>query len=119
MIEEPLRRGELIWVDFGEVSGREQAGRRPALVASSTNYNASSSVVIVCPISSSGKPWPFRVGLGAGDDAQGWILVDQLRVIDPAVRHVRRLGRVSEDTAFRVDQLLAALFDLPDPAIAP
>ena len=119
MIDAPLRRGDLIWVDFGGVSGREQAGRRPALIVSSTRYNASSSVLIVCPISSSGKPWPFRVALGDADDAQGWVLVDQLRVIDPAVRHLHRLGRISAETAFRVDQLLAALFDLPDPASAP
>jgi mRNA interferase MazF len=112
------RRGDLIWVDFGAPSGREQAGQRPALVVSTDAYNALSSVVIVCPLSTSGKPWPFRVALADTDDANGYVLVDQVRVIDPITRHATALGKVGPETLARVDQLLAALFDLPDPAAA-
>ena len=119
MTDVPPRRGDLIWVDFGTSSGREQAGRRPALVVSTDAYNALSSVLIVCPLSTSGKPWPFRVALAETDDASGHVLVDQVRVIDPVTRHARVLGKVGPETLARVDQLLAALFDLPDPAIAP
>lgn len=113
------KRGDLIWVDFGAASGREQAGRRPGLVVSTEAYNESSSVLIVCPLSASGKPWPFRAPLSDTDDASGWVLVDQIRVIDPVTRHGSPLGKVGLETMARVDQLLAALFDLPDPAIAP
>jgi len=113
------RRGDLIWVDFGAASEREQAGRRPALVVSTDAYNASSSVLIVCPLSAGGKPWPFCAPLSDTDDAKGWVLVDQVKVIDPVTRHGSPLGKVGAETMTRVDQLLAALLELPDPATAP
>ena len=116
MTDPAAKRGDLIWADFGPSSGREKARRRPALVVSTQAYNAASSVLLICPLSARGKPWPFRVALCETDDARGWILVDQIRVIDPAARHAKPLGKVCAQTLARVDQLLAALFGLGDEA---
>ncbi len=30
----PLKRGDVVWLDFDPQTGREQSGRRPALVLS-------------------------------------------------------------------------------------
>jgi mRNA interferase MazF len=44
------RRGEVWLVDFGNPIGREQAGRRPAVVVSADRLNESlAGVVIVVP----------------------------------------------------------------------
>ncbi len=48
-------RGELIWLTFTPQSGREQAGRRPALVVSPSAYNTKAGLALVCPITSKVK----------------------------------------------------------------
>ncbi len=44
------KKGDVVWIDFNPQSGREQAGRRPALVISSTMYNRRVRLALVCPI---------------------------------------------------------------------
>jgi len=39
--------GDLIWIDFDPTRGREQAGRRPALVVSSASFSRNTGLVIV------------------------------------------------------------------------
>ena len=41
--------GDLIWTDFDPTKGREQAGRRPALVVSSAAFTENTGLAIVCP----------------------------------------------------------------------
>ena len=43
-------RGDAIWLDFDPQTGREQAGRRPALVLSPSSYNGKVGLGIFCPI---------------------------------------------------------------------
>ena len=54
--------GEIIWLDFDPHAGREQAKRRPALVITDRIYNRASGLVIVCPLTSRRKPYPFALG---------------------------------------------------------
>ncbi len=47
---EAPEHGEIIWIDFDPQSGHEQAGRRPAVVLSNTEYNKRIGRAFVCPI---------------------------------------------------------------------
>ena len=75
-------RGDLIWLTFSPQAGREQAGRRPALVLSPRLYNERSGLVVVCPITSRAKGYPFEVPLPEGTAIAGVVLVDQIRSVD-------------------------------------
>ena len=75
-------RGALIWLTFKPQSGREQAGRRPALVVSPSAYNSKVGLALVCPITSKVKGYPFEVPLPDGGPVQGVVLADQLRSLD-------------------------------------
>jgi mRNA interferase MazF len=111
-----LDAGDLVWVDFGPPFGHEQAGRRPALVISPRSYNEQSSLIMVCPITRSRKPWPFKVEFG--DEKQGIrgaILVDQLRSVDRTARFTRRVDRAQLETIDQVYGVLAALLGIPVP----
>ncbi len=55
------KKGDIVWIDFDPQSGREQAGRRPALVISSTMYNRRVRLALVCPITSKVKGYAFEV----------------------------------------------------------
>jgi antitoxin component of MazEF toxin-antitoxin module len=41
---------DLIWIDLSPTVGHEQSGHRPALVLTSTKYNAASGLCVACPI---------------------------------------------------------------------
>jgi mRNA interferase MazF len=75
-------RGDLIWLDFTPQAGREQAGRRPALVLSPTAYNGKSGLAIVCPVTSHIKGYPFEVLLPNGLAVSSVVLADHLKSVD-------------------------------------
>jgi mRNA interferase MazF len=104
--------GELVWIDFGLPGGREQGGRRPALVLTPRIYNASSSVMLVCPITRNPNEWPFKVPLPPFGLLTGFVLVDQVRAVDPTVRAFKSVGRVPQETLAEVRAKLAALLGI-------
>jgi mRNA interferase MazF len=82
------RAGDLIWLDFDPQAGREQAKRRPALVVTDENYNRASGLVVVCPLTSRRKPYPFALPV-AVDKVEGAVLVDHLKSLDWTVRKAK------------------------------
>lgn len=105
--------GDVVWIDFGSPVGHEQSGRRPALVLTDGTYNSASSVLVVCPISRSPKEWPFKVPLPQIGRLTGFILVDQIKAIDPAIRALRKIGQVPAETLAEVRGRLAVLLGIP------
>lgn len=84
--------GELIWTDFDPTKGREQAGRRPALVVSSRAFAENTGFAVVCPITSHIRPFPTSVVLPAGLPIVGEVLTSHLRSIDIQARPIRYAG---------------------------
>ena len=111
-----LVEGELVLVRFDPAFGHEQAGTRPALVVSRGVYNAFSSFVTVCPITTNPKAWPFKLALPPGSHVTGFVLADQVKSIDRR-RVVRRLSTL--DAAFLgevralIDHVLAVPAERP------
>ena len=66
-------RGDIVWLDFNPQAGREQAGRRPALVLSPSSYNGKTSLALFCPITSQMKGYPFEVPIPADLSVNGVI----------------------------------------------
>jgi len=85
-------RGEVWLVNLDPIVGREIAKTRPGVVVSPDELNAHLGTVIVAPLTSTIKPWPFRVPVRFAR-RNGAIALDQMRAMD-RTRLVRRLGRV-------------------------
>jgi mRNA interferase MazF len=96
------QRGDLIWIDFDPQVGREQRGRRPALVLSPRQYNAKSSLALLCPVTSKAKGYPFEVELPTGLEIEGVILADQLRSLDYQGRRARFIAQLPSETCQEV-----------------
>jgi mRNA interferase MazF len=79
------RAGDIIWLDFDPQVGREQAKRRPALVITDQSYNQASGLVVVCPLTSRRKPYPFALPTTI-DKIEGAVLVDHLNSMDWTAR---------------------------------
>ncbi len=102
--------GDLIWTDFEPRTGREQGGRRPALVISPAAFWRASHFVIVCPITSRVRPFATSVLLPEGIGIAGEILVSHIRSIDADGRPIAFAGaRVGEAVIADVRAKLAAL----------
>src|SRR5437764_15436751 len=84
--------GDLIWTEFDPTLGREQAGRRPALVVSSAEFTETTAFAVVCPITSRVRPFPTSVVLPSGLPIAGEILTSHIRSIDILARPVRYAG---------------------------
>ena len=101
--------GDFVWLTFDPQAGREQAGRRPALVLSPKAYNAKSGLALACPITNQAKGYPFEVAVPEGRGATGVILADHLKSVDWKARHAERLGRCTYEVLAEVRAKLAAL----------
>lgn len=88
------QEGDLIWTDFDPHIGREQAGRRPAVVISPAAFYEASRFAIVCPITSRVRPFASSVVLPEGLMVQGEILTSHIRSIDTMARPIRVMGQV-------------------------
>jgi mRNA interferase MazF len=84
--------GELIWTDFDPRVGREQGGRRPAVVVSPLAFFRASAFVIVCPIASRVRPFASSVVLPAGLPVAGEVLTSHVRSIDTQARPILSAG---------------------------
>jgi mRNA interferase MazF len=103
------KRGDVVWLDFDPQSGREQAGRRPAVVLSDAAYNVKSGLALVCPITSRAKGYPFEVPLPAGLPVGGVILGDHIRSLDWQARHAEPFCKLPPAV---LDEIVARLLPL-------
>lgn len=101
--------GDFIWLSFDPQAGREQAGRRPALVLSPKIYNAKSGLALTCPVTNQVKGYPFEVAVPDGVGTTGVILADHLKSVDWKARQAAPLGRCAEDVMDEVRARLAPL----------
>lgn len=102
-------RGDFVWLDFDPQIGREQAGRRPALVISPRGYHQTGSLAIVCPITSTKRGNPFEVLLPPGLPIQGVVLADQVKSIDRHARRIEPAGKAPDEI---VEHVIAKILPL-------
>lgn len=109
------RRGEVWLVDFGEPIGREQAGRRPAVVVSDDDLNdGPAGLVIVVPLTTARRGLPSHVELddpATGLDQVSYAKGEDVKSVSEQ-RLVARLGAVPVEAMFELDRVLRFLLRL-------
>jgi mRNA interferase MazF len=104
--------GDLIWLTFDPQAGREQRGRRPALVLSPRVYNERAELAIACPITSREKGYPFEVPLLENSPVTGVVLSDHLKSLDWKERRAEFAGKIAPSTLAEVRERLRPLLGL-------
>ncbi len=102
-------RGDIAWLDFSPQAGREQSGRRPALIITVQRYNALSGLALVCPVTSKRKGYAFEVALPPGMQTQGVVIADHVRSSSWVERHAVYKERAPSEI---LDEVLARLATL-------
>lgn len=100
MSRPPIEPGQVWFVDFDPVRGREQGKGRPALVVSSAFHLALTMghLVTVLPLTSVERPtWMHRVHVASGG---GWVITEQIRTVS-----AERLRRPAPQITLTPDEL--------------
>ncbi len=109
------RRGEIWLVEFGRPVGREQAGRRPAVVVSADPLNDSrAGVVIVVPCTTTRRGLASHVELdpaSTGLDYISFAKCEDVKSVSEE-RLVARLGVTPLDAMFEIARSLRYLLEL-------
>lgn len=109
------RRGEVWLVDFGDPIGREQSGRRPAVVVSADALNESrAGVVVVVPTTTTYRGLPSHIEIDRGSsglDEVSYAKCEDVKSVSEQ-RLIARLGAVGDDVVFQAARALRFLLDL-------
>lgn len=100
--------GDIVWLEFDPQAGREQAGRRPALVLSPASYNAKVSLAVCCPLSTKAKGYPFEVAVIL-DKTTSVVLSDQVKSLDWRERKAKFKSKITTAQLRQVRENIKAL----------
>lgn len=108
-----MKRGDIYLVSLDPTAGHAQSGSRPVLVVSPTEFNLTTKLPLVLPITSGGE-FARRLGFAVaitGIKTTGVIRCDQPRVIDLAARQARKVDTLPAAILDDVLAKIATLFE--------
>lgn len=104
----PVERFNVYLVGLDPAVGYEIKKTRPCVVISPDDLNLAMNTVIIAPMTSSPRTYPYRVS-SQFQEIKGQIALDQMRCIDKS-RLLKPLGRLGEKTAEAALITLAEMF---------
>ena len=103
-----INQYDIFWVSLDPTIGSEMAKKRPGVVVSPNELNEHLRMIIIAPLTSTIKDYPFRVNCFVGDK-QGSIALDQIRTIDKA-RISTYMGHLRPSEIESVKSVLMEMF---------
>ena len=91
-----FEQGDIVVVDFNPTKGYEPQNKRPALVVSNSDYNRTTSMTIVCPITSTDNLFYLHEPLPEGYPVSGVVIMEQVRAMDLQARAARKIGQLDK-----------------------
>ncbi len=108
-LTQPARvRGDVHLVALDPTLGSEIQKTRPCVVVSPDELNQYLRTVIIAPMTTGGRAYPWRIPCRF-QRRSGFVALDQLRTVD-AERLVRRLGSLAPQTVTIVLERLQEMF---------
>jgi mRNA interferase MazF len=103
-----MTRGDVHLVRLDPTLGSEIQKTRPCVIVSPDELNGHLRTVIVAPMTTGGRAYPWRVRCRF-QHRSGYVVLDQLRTVDRE-RLVKRLGTLSTKTITEVLDGLQEMF---------
>ena len=101
-------RFDVFLVSLDPTLGSEIKKTRPCMVITPDEMNRHLRTVMVAPLTTKGRDYPFRVSCHF-HGKHGQVVLDQIRAVDKQ-RLVRRLGRMDSKTQSTVLAVLGEMF---------
>ncbi len=92
-----MKRGDIFMVDLEPTMGKEQRGHRPVLIISPDDFNKTTGLPVILPITTGGD-FARRIGFAvplSGTKTTGVVRCDQPRVLDLNIRNGRKVEALS------------------------
>lgn len=117
-MQEPIRRGDIVYANLNPVIGSEQGGVRPVLIIQNNIGNKYSPTTIIAAITSKIKKakLPTHVELSAAEfnlEKDSVILLEQLRTIDKR-RLKEKIAHLDDEIMSEIDRALMISLGLVD-----
>ena len=107
-----VKQGDIIRINFDPQVGHEQAGRRPALVISNSNFTMiTRTAAMVCPITRTDKNLPLHIRLDDRTQTTGIILCDQAKIIDIRARNFEFVEAAPSDIVSEVVDVVSSFLE--------
>lgn len=107
------QRGDAVWIDVNS-QRRGAPARRTALVLSPGAYNSKVGMMLLCPIVSHSKGYPFEVAIPAGWEVDGVVLADRVRCWGWRTRNAEVIASLPNETVDEVLEKVGALLGKKD-----
>jgi len=106
--QSPIGRGHVYLVRLDPTLGSEIKKTRPCVIVSPDELNQHLRTVIVAPMTTGGRAYPWRPRCRFQDHT-GFVALDQLRTVD-AERLLKSLGQLDSQTLLAVFRTLQEMF---------
>ena len=106
--ESPIGRGYVYLVRLDPTQGSEIKKTRPCVIVSPDELNQHLRTVVVAPMTTGGRAYPWRPRCRFQGRA-GFVALDQLRTVD-AERLLKLLGQLDSQTVLAVLRALQEMF---------
>ena len=80
------KRFEVYWINLDPTVGAEVKKTRPCVVISPDSMNQGLQTVLVAPMTTTRKAWPFRISI-THRKTKGLVILDQIRVVSKKRLH--------------------------------
>lgn len=107
------QRGDIVAINFDPSIGREIKKKRPGIVISSNEYNATTGMIAVCPITSTKNVHSHFIKLNDTHQVEGHINPLQVKTFDfiAQARNVRFIEKATLKEIGETAQMVAMIFD--------
>jgi mRNA interferase MazF len=99
-----IKQYEVYWISLDPTQGSEMAKTRPCVIVSPNEMNQFLKTVVIIPITSTTKDYPWRVGCSISN-REGSIAADQIKVADVA-RIGSKIGKLSKGEISKLKDVL-------------
>ena len=104
-------QGDILFLDYEKNAiGNEQKGRRPVLVVSDVKLNAYTNLVMVCPITSKGKHYPFQTELSKKQKTIGRVMPEQIKACNFRERKYKYIEKIKKKELAEVLEIIKWIF---------
>lgn len=108
MASKTISRFEIWRANLDPTIGHEIKKTRPVVVVSPDELNRHLATVLVAPLTSTIRPYPFRVNTVVSE-VSGQIALDQIRALDK-IRLIKRIDTLSQEKWHEVISVLQTMF---------
>jgi mRNA interferase MazF len=105
-------QGDIIEMNFDPSIGHEPKHSRPALVVSNNEFNADTSMTIVCPITRTDNGFYLHEPVPAGHEVHGFVVMEQLRAVDLTTRQTEYIDHLSTQEMQPILVCVNSFFDV-------